>query len=103
MLTKGNLEICALPLPHTILFTFWTLYVTNLKKPNTWLNVIAVELQKAFDLINHNTKTSTTVKKKLTNDFLVDPYLIRIISSFLSNRTQVVKYLNVYSDLPPNL
>ena len=65
----------------------------KLEKPNTWLNAIAVDLQKAFDLINHN-----TLLKKLTNDFLVDPYLIRIISSFLSNRTQVVKYLNIYSD-----
>ena len=68
----------------------------TLEKPNTWLNVIAVDLQKAFDLINHN-----ILLEKLSNDFQVDPYLIRIIASFLSNRTQVVKYLNVYSDPLP--
>jgi len=27
----------------------------NLEKRNTWLNAITVDLQKAFDLINHNT------------------------------------------------
>ena len=50
----------------------------KLEKPNAWLDVIAVDLQKAFDLINHN-----TLVKELTDYFLIDPYFP---TSFLIER-----------------
>ena len=35
---------------YYLVHTIWN----KLEEPNTWLNVIAVDLQKAFDLINHD-------------------------------------------------
>jgi len=58
----------------------------TLEKTNALLNIITVDLQKAFDLINHSTFVENP-----SNDFQIDPYLIRIIMSFLSNRMQVTK------------
>ena len=67
-----------------------------LEKPNTWLNLISIDLQKAFDLINHN-----LLIDKLINEFHIETFLVKLVASFLSNRSQAVKYLNCFSDHLP--
>jgi len=67
-----------------------------LEDPNVWVDLLLIDLQKAFDLINHN-----VLVEKLRKEFHVNPNLGRIIASFLSSRTQCVKHKNIYSDLLP--
>ena len=67
-----------------------------LEKPNSWLNLISIDLQKAFDLVNHN-----ILIEKLVNEFNIDPLLVKLVASFLTNRSQVVKYQNHYSNPLP--
>ena len=69
---------------------------SNLENPDVWLNLLLIDLQKAFDLINHN-----VLVEKLLKEFHVNPNLVRIMVSFLPSRTQYVKYKNIYSDLLP--
>ena len=67
-----------------------------LKKPNSWLNSMSIDLQKAFDLVNHN-----ILIEKLEKEFNIDPLLVKLVASFLTNRSQVVKYQNHYSNPLP--
>ena len=67
-----------------------------LEKPNSWLNLISIDLQKVFDLVNHN-----ILIEKLVSDFNIDPLLVKLIASFLTNISQVVKYQNHYSNPLP--
>ena len=67
-----------------------------LEKPNSWLNLISIDLQKAFDLVNHN-----ILIEKLESEFNIDPLLVKLVASFLTNRSQVVKYQNHYSNPLP--
>jgi len=64
-----------------------------LDEPDTWLNLLLIDLQKAFDLVSHSVLVET-----LLNEFNVPHFLVSIIAYFLSNRSQVVKYKNIYSD-----
>ena len=73
---------------HTIL--------SELEKPNVWLNLDLVDFQKAFDLVDHN-----ILIRLLHDDFEIDPLLVNIVISFLSNRSQVVKYKNTFSNSLP--
>ena len=70
--------------------------VSNLDKPNVWLNLVLVDFQKAFDLVDH-----TTLIRSLLVNFKLDPLLVNIVISFLSNRSQVVKYKNIFSNPLP--
>ena len=63
--------------------------------PGAWLNLLLIDLQKFFDMINHN-----VLVEKLLKEFHVNQNLVRILASFLSSRTQCVKNKNVNSDLP---
>ena len=63
-----------------------------LERPNTWLNLIYVDLLKAFDLVNHN-----ILIEKLIKEFQIETFLVKLVASFLSNRSEAVKYLNCYS------
>jgi hypothetical protein len=63
-----------------------------LERPNTWLNLIYVDLLKSFDLVKHN-----ILIEKLIKEFQIETFLVKLFASFLSNRSQAVKYLNCYS------
>jgi hypothetical protein len=63
-----------------------------LERPNTWLNLISVDLQKAFDLVNDN-----ILVEKLNEEFQVETFLVKLVVSFLSNRSQAVKCQDCYS------
>jgi hypothetical protein len=52
-----------------------------LKRPNTWLNLIYVDLLKAFDLVNHNILIEKHIK-----EFQIETFLVKLVASFLSNR-----------------
>ena len=67
-----------------------------LKKPNSWLNLISIDLQKTFDLVNHN-----ILIEKLVSKFSINPLRVKLVASFLTNRLQVVKYQNHYSNPLP--
>ena len=67
-----------------------------LDKPNTWLSLLSIDLQEAFDVVSHN-----VLVEKLLNKFNLSPFLVSIIASFLTNMSQIVKYKNVYSDSLP--
>ena len=73
---------------HTIL--------SELEKPNVWLNLVLVDFQKAFDLVDH-----TILIRLLHDNFEIDPLLVNIVISFLSDRSQVVKYKNTFSNPLP--
>ena len=66
-----------------------------LDDPDTLLDILLSDLQKAFDLFSRNVLIG-----KL-NEFKAPHFLVNIIKSFLSNITQVVKYKNLYSDSIP--
>ena len=63
-----------------------------LEKPNCWPTLISIELQKAFDNVNHNILVG-----KLVTDFDIDSFLVKLVAPFLSNWSMVVKYQNNYS------
>ena len=75
-------------LVHTIL--------SELEKPNVWLNLVSIDFQEVFDLVDHN-----ILIRLLQDNFEIDPLLINNVISFLSNRSQVVKYKNIYSSPLP--
>ena len=52
-----------------------------LEKPNCWLNLISIDLQKAFDLVIHN-----ILIERLVSEFNIDPLLVKLVASFLTNR-----------------
>ena len=54
-----------------------------------------MDLQKASDLVNHN-----IIVKKLVTEFNIDSFLVKLVASLLSSRSQVVKYLNPVPFLP---
>lgn len=54
-------------------------------KPSNVVNVLAVDFQKAFDTVSHLTLLET-----LLNKFDCNPFTLRLICSFLSNRKQRV-------------
>jgi hypothetical protein len=68
----------------------------NLDTLNTWANLISVDLGKAFDYVDHS-----VLVDKLSREFQIDPSQVKIISSFLSQPSQVVKYMNTYSEPLP--
>jgi hypothetical protein len=70
--------------------------VKNVETSNTWGNLILVDLEKTFDSVDHN-----VLVDKLSHEFQIDPTLVKIISSFLSQQSQVVKYMNTYSEPLP--
>ena len=70
--------------------------VSNLEKPNVCLNLVLVDLQKALDLVDH-----TTLICSLLVNFELDYLLVNIVILFLSNRSQVVKYKNIFSNPLP--
>ena len=51
---------------------------------------------KAFDLVDH-----TILIRLLHDNFEIDPLLVNIVISFLSDRSQVVKYKNTFSNPLP--
>jgi retron-type reverse transcriptase len=68
----------------------------NLEIPNTWANLISVDLEKACDYVDHNVLLDI-----LSHEFQMDPSLVKIISLFLSQRSQVVKCMKPYSEPLP--
>ncbi|KAK2706459.1 hypothetical protein QYM36_016486 [Artemia franciscana] len=68
----------------------------HLDEPERRINLIAIDLKKAFDLVCHS-----TLKKKLLSKFNVRHFLARIIANFLANRTQCIKYKSTFSDEMP--
>ena len=54
-----------------------------LDEPETWLNLLLIDHQKAFDLVSHN-----VLVDKLLKEFNVPHFLVNIIASFLSNRSR---------------
>ena len=62
-----------------------------LDEPYTWLNPLLIYLQMALDLVSDNISI-----KKLLNELNVPHFLVNIIAFFLSKRSQVVKYKNIY-------
>jgi hypothetical protein len=89
----GNMN--GLSTTHYLVILLDTVYKL-LDEPDVWLNLLLIDLQKAFDLISHN-----VLVDKFLKEFNVPHFLVNIIASFLSNRSQVVKYKNVYSDSLP--
>ena len=67
-----------------------------LKKPISWLSLISIDLQEAFDLVNRS-----ILIKKLVSELNFDPLLMKLVASFLTNRSQVVKYQSHYSNPLP--
>ena len=59
------------------------------------VDVVTIDCAKAFDKLSHNKLFSKLLA------FEIDPHIYNIIVSFLSNRTQIVKINNVYSDSQP--
>jgi hypothetical protein len=69
---------------------------SNLEKPNVWLNLALIDFQKAFDLVDY-----TTISRSLLVNLEIIPLLLNIVTSFLSNRSQVVKHKNIFSNPLP--
>ena len=67
-----------------------------LEKPYSWLNLISIDLWKAIELVIYN-----ILVEKLVSNFNIDPLLVKLVASFLTNRSQVVKYQNHYSNPLP--
>ena len=67
----------------SLIDTVWKL----LDEPDIWLSLVLIDLQKAFDLVSHN-----ALVENLLNEFNVLHFLVNITGSFLSNRSQLVKY-----------
>lgn len=68
----------------------------HVDEPGRWLNLITIDFKKGFDLIQHD-----MLIQKLLVEFSVNPNLVSVIRSFLSNRFQRVKYKKVFSDPQP--
>ena len=62
-----------------------------LEKPNSWLNLTSIGLQKAFDLVNQN-----VLVQKLITKSNIDFLLMKVADSFLGNISQAVKYQYCY-------
>ena len=67
-----------------------------LEKPNCWVNLIYIDLQKVFDLVNYN-----VLVEKLVTDFNIDSFLVKLVASFVLSRPEVVKYQNHYASPLP--
>ncbi|KAK2712249.1 hypothetical protein QYM36_011065, partial [Artemia franciscana] len=65
----------------------------HLDEPECWINLIIIELKKAFDLICHR-----TLIHKLLTDFNVNAYLERIVANFLSGSPYILKNLESKTD-----
>lgn len=66
---------------------------TELDKPKPcYIAALSLDVQKAFDSIDH-----TLLLKKLTQ-FSLDDHCIKLIASYLSNRSQIMKVSNSFSN-----
>jgi hypothetical protein len=63
---------------------------------DTWLNILLIDLQKAFDLIDHN-----ILVNKLLTEFQVSPFFVKKCCLIFYKSFQVLKYKKVYSDPLP--
>ena len=63
---------------------------------NVGSDIIYFDFQKAFDTVNHD-----LILMKLKNQFDINGYLLRFISSYLKDRTQRVVLENSYSTFKP--
>ena len=75
---------------HYLVSLLDTIY-NNLENLEVWQNLLLIDLQKAFYPIEYN-----VLFEKFLKEFHVNPNLVRIMASFLSSRTQCIKYKNVY-------
>ena len=60
-----------------------------LDEPGTWLNLPFIDLQKDLNQFSHD-----VLIEKLLSEFTVSLFLVNIIASFLSNRSQFVNNEN---------
>ncbi|KAK2702887.1 hypothetical protein QYM36_018529 [Artemia franciscana] len=68
----------------------------HLDESERWINLVAIDLKKAVDLICHS-----TLIKNFLSKFNTNPFLERIMANVLANRKHRTKYKSTFSNKMP--